>query len=411
MLSIHGYFDPIPQLGRTDTGGQILYVLQLAKGLIKFNIKVDIYTRWFDASKKQIESVPDYSDVRVIRIPAGPWKFIPKEKIYDVLPELAANMIGFIRENKLNYNLFHGHYVDAGIVTLEMGKIFDKPTFFTSHSLGAWKRESIGKLTEEEEKKYNFRHRMKEELRIFKSVTGQTVTTTNEKEKLEQLYKFTSENITIIPPGVDVHTFRSPQWGEKKIKIELPEKYIFCLGRLGASKGRDLLLKAFNIVRKKIPEVYLIIGGGSPKPGREEQELLNTMNKIIDENDMKEKVHLVGYIPDKLIVPYYQQASIFVLPSVFEPFGMTAVEAMACGTPVIASKFAGIKDVISHEQNGLLINPKNIEEFADAMIMLLKDKQLAENIGKKGYKTCHKYFSWESIAKRHIAFYKKFMNV
>ena len=95
MLSTHGYFDPVPQLGRTDTGGQVVYVLQLAKALTSNKIKVDIYTRWFEKSQKQIELVPGFPDVRVIRIPAGSWEFIPKEKIYDVLPELAENMVKF----------------------------------------------------------------------------------------------------------------------------------------------------------------------------------------------------------------------------------------------------------------------------------------------------------------------------
>ncbi len=88
MLSTHGYFDPVPQLGRTDTGGQVVYVLQLAKALSTRKIKVDIYTRWFDPSQRQIDPVPDYSNLRVIRIPAGPWQFIPKEEIYDILPDL-----------------------------------------------------------------------------------------------------------------------------------------------------------------------------------------------------------------------------------------------------------------------------------------------------------------------------------
>lgn len=411
MLSTHGYFDPVPQLGRTDTGGQIMYVLQLAKALTKFKIRVDIYTRWFDPSKRQIESFPDCPDVRIIRIPAGPWEFISKEEIYDVLPELVGNMIQFIREKNLNYDLFHGHYVDAGIVALEMGKAFKKQTFFTSHSLGAWKRENICGDPEEIDKKYKFSHRISEELRIFSSVTGQTVTSTVEKEKLEQLYGFTSENITVIPPGVDVHTFHPLQHDERKIKINLPDRYIFCLGRLGSSKGRDLLLKAFDIVRKEIPDIYLVIGGGSPRPGPRELKVLDDMNKIVEERNMEDRVNIVGYVPDELVVSYYRQAELFVLPSVFEPFGMTAVEAMACGTPVIASKFAGIKDGISHGKNGLLIDPKNIEEFADAMILLLKDQRLARSIGKEGYKTIHRYFSWEAIAKRHIAFYEKFMSV
>ena len=154
MLSTHGYFDPVPQLGRTDTGGQVVYVLQLAKALSKCKVKVDIYTRWFDSSKKQIDPMPDCPGVRVIRVRAGPWEFIPKEEIYDILPELAENVIRFIQEKNIRYDLFHGHYVDGGIVSLDVAKAFGKPTFFTAHSLGAWKREQMGGEPKEMENKY-----------------------------------------------------------------------------------------------------------------------------------------------------------------------------------------------------------------------------------------------------------------
>jgi len=176
MLSTHGYFDPVAELGRTDTGGQVLYVLQSAKALARRGIRVDIYTRWFERSKKQIEHVPGKPDVRVIRIPSGPWEFIPKEMIYDVLPELAERMIRFIKESNLHYDLFHGHYVDAGIVMLDVARQCAKPSFFTAHSLGAWKKLTTGSDPVEMDRIFNFSRRIAEELRIFGSVRAQTVT-------------------------------------------------------------------------------------------------------------------------------------------------------------------------------------------------------------------------------------------
>lgn len=411
LLSTHGYFDPVPQLGRTDTGGQVVYVLQLAKALTRHKIKVDIYTRWFDRSKRQVDPVPHSSDLRVIRMPAGPWEFIPKEEIYEVLPELAENMVEFIREHDLHYDLFHGHYVDAGIVTLDVARAFGKPAFFTAHSLGAWKRERMGGNAEAMEKKYKFNHRISEELRIFRTVKAQAVTTKVQQEKLEQLYGLTLDNVVIIPPGVDVHSFRPLKPGERKVKTDLPHRYIFCLSRVDANKGHDLLLNAFDLVRKKIPDVHLVIGGGSSKPQQRELEVLATMRKIIAEKDMHGRVRIFGYVPDKLLVPFYQQAELFALPSIFEPFGMTALEAMACGRPVVASKFGGIRDVISTGENGLLTDPCKAREFADAMMRLLKNRQMAESMGEAGRKAIHERFSWEAIAEKHIAFYEKFMGV
>lgn len=409
MLSTHGYFDPVPQLGRTDTGGQVVYVLQLAKALTTHRIKVDIYTRWFDRSKRQIEPVPQWPGVRVIRIPAGPWRFIPKEQIYGVLPQLTENMIRFIRKRSLEYDLFHGHYVDAGIVALGVARALDKPAFFTAHSLGAWKREQMGGDPEAMEKKFNFNHRISEELRIFKAVKAQTVTTKMQKEKLKELYGYTSDAVVVIPPGVDVRKFRPLKSGEKKAKTDLPDRYIFTLSRIDANKGHDLLLYAFDIVRKRMPDVHLVIGGGSTKPQEREREVLSRMENIIQEKGMHGRVHIVGYVPDELLVSSYRQGELFALPSIFEPFGMTALEAMACGRPVVASKFGGIRNVITSGENGLLIDPYKADEFADAMMMLLKDRQLADRMGEAGCKTIQRHFSWEAIAEKHIAFYEKFL--
>ncbi|MCZ6788348.1 MAG: glycosyltransferase, partial [Chloroflexi bacterium] len=204
MLSTHGYFDAVPQLGRTDTGGQVVYVLEVAKALGRRGHRVDIYTRWFDSAKGQIEAVPGAPNVRIVRVRSGPWEFIPKEQIYDVLPELSRTMVEFIREERLQYDLFHGHYVDAGIVTLDVAKALERPAIFTPHSLGAWKREEMGGDPEEMERVFRFKHRVAEELRVFKTVEGLLLTTEVQREKLAELYGWQGGNMGVIPPGVDI---------------------------------------------------------------------------------------------------------------------------------------------------------------------------------------------------------------
>jgi mannosylfructose-phosphate synthase len=409
MLSTHGYVDPVPQLGRTDTGGQVVYVLQLSKALSALGIRIDIYTRWFDPEKSQVDTLPDNSRARIIRIPSGPWEFIPKERLYETLPELAENMKNYIQENNLDYDLFHAHYVDAGIVAAVTARAMEKPFFFTAHSLGAWKKEQMGGDPDEMEKKYNFKLRIKEERRIFELVHGQSVTTPLQKQKLEELYGFRSENIEVIPPGTDIHHYCLLEDTKDKIKTPLPEKYIFCLSRIDTNKGHDHLLTAFHMIKEKIPDIHLVIGGGSPKPEPREKEIIKNIKKFIEQKDMEGRVLLIGYVPDELMAPYYRQAELFVLPSLFEPFGMTATEAMACGTPIVASKFGGIKNVISSGENGLLVDPTNPEEFASALMTLLENKSLAEEMGMKGHETVKKEYSWEAIARKHLDFYKKFL--
>ncbi len=418
MLSTHGYFDPVPQLGRTDTGGQVVYVLELAKALAKRGIKTDIYTRWCEPEKPQFDPVPGHPDVRVVRILCCECAFTPKEQIYEFLPELAQNMVELIKKEGLDYDLYHGHYVDAGIVTLDVAKAFDKPAFFTAHSLGAWKRQQMAGNPDEMEKKYNFAHRISEEMRIFESVVAQTVTTDLQREKLKELYGFEANNIAVIPPGVDVERFhplddepslRGVQQRSNLVNTNFPGKYIFCLSRIDTNKGHDFLLYAFDIVRKRVPDVQLVIGGGSPKPGPREQEVFAMMHKIIEEREMGDRVSIIGYVPDEALPSFYRDAELFTLPSIFEPFGMTAIEAMACKTPVVASKFGGIKNVIDSGENGILVDPANAGEFAEAMIGLLQNKENAERLAANGRKKIVEEYSWDAIARKHIEFYGKYM--
>lgn len=411
MLSTHGYVDPIPQLGRTDTGGQVVYVLELSKALSRLGHRVDIYTRGFERSKPPVDPVPDHPGVRVVRIPAGPWEFIPKEQIYGVLPELAANMVEFIREQRLDYDLFHGHYVDAGIVTLEVASALERPAFFTAHSLGAWKREQMGGDPEEMERRFNFNHRTAEELRIFRSVRAQTVTTEVQRDKIKELYGHRAENIHVIPPGVDVDLFRSLGPDEQEGETGLPTPYILCLSRIDTNKGHDLLLHAFDLVRRAVPAVHLVIAGGSPQPESREQGVLDMIDAIIDQKDLRNLVrHIPGHVDRRTLASYYRRAALFVLPSLFEPFGMTALEAMACNTPVVASRLGGIRNVIESGVNGLLVDPSDTEELAGAMIHLLSEPNFSRRIGSAGRETVRERFSWEAIARRHLELYDGYLN-
>jgi mannosylfructose-phosphate synthase len=329
--------------------------------------------------------------------------------IYDVLDEISVNMLQFIKDQNLDYDLFHGHYVDAGIVTLKVANTLMKPSFFTAHSLGAWKKDQMGGNPEEMEKKFNFKLRISEELKIFRNVNAQTLTSAVQLEKLNELYDFYADNIEIIPPGVNIHLYRLPTDDDLSKHADLPDNYIFCLSRIDSNKGHDLLLHAFDLVRKEIDGIKLVIGGGSPNPKPREKEVFAGMHEIIEEKQLQGHVQFTGYIPDEMVVPYYQKAEMFVLPSLFEPFGMTSQEAMACGQPVVASKFGGIRNTIIDGRDGLLINPQDPREFANAMIKLLKDRAFKEKLSKAAYKKIHEEYSWEAIASRFLNFFSKYI--
>ncbi|MCK4942217.1 MAG: glycosyltransferase [Candidatus Aminicenantes bacterium] len=411
MLSTHGYFDPVPELGKTDTGGQVLYVLHLARALSQLGFQTDIFTRWFDRSKKQIDPLPDCPEVRVIRIPAGGWKFIAKEFIYPVLAELADNLSKWISSRNCQYDIFHGHYVDAGIVALEVARAFSKPCFFTAHSLGAWKRQRVGGNEREKEAVFNFTRRIGEERRIFGQVTAQTITSKEEGDKIKQLYDFDSPRTEFIPPGVDIDKFSplAADQRETKTRLDLPEPYVFVVSRISKAKGHDLLLQAFSRVLRHFPDLHLVIAGGTADPDEEETEVVASMKAFIKTNRMEKNVHLVGGIPHDELPPCFRQARLFILPARYEPFGMTALEAMACGVPAVISKYSGIRENLVHEEDCLVVDPLEPVAYADSIIRLIRDENLVRRLVKNGLGTVRSTFSWESIARRHLEFYNRYI--
>jgi mannosylfructose-phosphate synthase len=400
MLSVHGYFDPEPILGATDTGGQVTYVIELSKALAELGIKVDIYTRQFDG-RSQIDPINDA--VRVIRIPCGNDEFIRKEDLFPYLDEFVDNMEGFIKQSGLEYDLFHSHYWDAGYAGMNLADRFGLPFIYTAHSLGAWKKEQMGGDPAEMEKLFKFTERIHWENIIFRRAEAQTVTTVDGRESYKRLYDFESDDMIVIPPGVDVYRFR-PEPHTDTPPVDTPEKYVFALSRIDSNKGIDFLIKAFDHVSKK-SDAQLVIGGGSKNPKQHEIDVKKALFELVESLDLGGRVTFTGYVPDEHLDTYYRNARVFVLPSKYEPFGMTVLEAMGCGTPVVATGFGGLRHVLTNRKDSLLVDPSDSEQLGSAIADILTNEELAAKLRKTGLELIEKKFSWQSIAKQHVDFY------
>ena len=405
MLSVHGYFDPVPILGATDTGGQVTYVLELAKGMAELGVGVDIYTRRF-GDRAEIEPVND--DVRVIRIAAGNNEFIRKEDLFPHLDELADNMAAFMDSNELSYELLHSHYWDAGYVAMKLSERLGVPFIHTSHSLGAWKKEQMGGDPEEMEKTFKFSQRVHWENIIFRAAAAHTVTTKDGLANHKRLYDFETEHMVVIPPGVDVKRFRPLEGGEKDASLDVPKPFVFALSRIDTNKGLDYLVKAFGKICQRTA-ANLVIGGGSKKPQEREISVKQSLEDIVRSLDLGERVTFSGYVPDELLAPYYRQAEVFVLPSKYEPFGMTVLEAMGCGTPVVATRHGGIRDVLTDGRDSLLVDPSDPDELGGAILELLSNRETAGRLSGAGLELIRSTFSWQSIARRTLEFFDNYV--
>ena len=403
MLSVHGHLDPVPVLGATDTGGQVTYVLELSRALAELGVAVDIYTRRFG---ERSEMAPMDSGVRVIRIPCGGNDFIRKEDLFPHLDEFAENAAAHIETHGHRYDLIHSHYWDAGYVGMKLADRMGLPFIFTAHSLGAWKQEQMRGDSQEMERLFRFAQRIRWENVIFRRATAQTVTTLDEKDTYRRLYGFESDDLVVIPPGVDVRRFR-PEPAPGTRMVSTPDEFVFALSRIDSNKGLGDLIRGFDRVRRG-SNAQLVIGGGSKNPEPHEIDVKKSLVELIDALSLRDRVTFAGYIPDEELGSYYRNARVFVLPSKYEPFGMTVLEAMACGTPVVATRHGGLRHVLTHRRDGVLVDPSDVTELSSAILEVLNDRPFAERLGKAGRRLVEERFSWQSIASQTLSFYEKY---
>ncbi|MFX0135050.1 MAG: glycosyltransferase [Candidatus Hodarchaeota archaeon] len=423
MISHHGYFAADPQLGKVDTGGQVVFVLELSKYLHEVcGLKITIFTRLFHEKESPVhakELEPISKGVKIVRIAdrMSTKGFIRKEDLYPYLPEAAEGIIKWITNNE-KIDIIHSHYVDGGILGEEVSKKLKIPWVHNSHSLGKVKRDAFVKnLKDKDEiekidKHFNFELRFKNEEMMYEKCPQLFAESQDEKTKLLKYYgqKY-DKKVTIIPPGVNTEIWHPKLVNSDKHPLNnlFPVKdhrYIFSVSRIDHRKGLDLLIEATPLLREKFDEDIKIVIGGGTKKGRELKPYEKTLHELASKIDPKKDfIYLTGYIPDEDILDYYNGSAVFILPSRWELFGITMLEAMACKKPVIATKFGGPASIIEDGKNGILVDPTNKEELASKIIEVLKDKEKAKNLGKNALKTIIEKYSWLHVAQEYYNYY------
>ena len=403
MISTHGYFESNPSFGRADTGGQIVFVIELSKALAKFEYKVDILSRQFE-DFEHIEQLTD--DVRIVRIPCGGRDFISKEYLVDDLPELIEGFVKYSQENNLSYDLIDSHYWDAGFVGMKLASTFGIPHMFTPHSLGVWKEmrmrqaaadEGVEINEEDFERRLNFKYRNATEKTIMETGARVIATTPEQKKIMCGEYGISAGKVAIIPPGFFPEKFRKmDEIDLKKVTDEykLPARFTLAVGRITPYKGYDLLIKAYQQVVQELPDARLLLAIGSHEPS--EVEKRKQLAQLAGSLGLADNVMFFGYVAD--LEALYNAAEIIALPSTYEPFGMVAIEGMACGTPAVVTARGGLKDFLIDGQDALIVDPVDTQALAEAILLLLKDKRLCHEISQAGYEKAHSTFTWERIA-------------
>jgi mannosylfructose-phosphate synthase len=405
MISTHGYVAAEPELGKPDTGGQVVYVLELSRCLAKLGYEVDILTRQFE--NQPMEEEVD-KRVRVLRFPCGGREFIPKEILCNAIPEWVQRVGKFVAASPDEYAFINSHYWDAGLAGQALANRFRIPHFHTPHSIGSWKRDNMDGDPAELEKKYNFRQRIREEKVVYDECDLLIATTPAQREILtnsEGEYNVPTNKVKVIPPGYDDRRFFPVSRASRKSlkqQFGFEGRTVLALGRIAHNKGYDLLIRAMVEVCERVPNANLVLAIGSTCLTPKEEEMVNGYKRLAAELGIADHVRYMDYIPDDELADYYRAADLFALSSRYEPFGMTAVEAMACGTPTIVTTEGGLWEQVTWGREAVFANPFDPPAFGHAMSFILQYNAIYDRLAKYGSQKARAHFTWTGIAQQML---------
>jgi len=404
MLSFHTC--PIATLGGKDTGGMNVYVRDLTRHLGRLGIHIDVFTRSQDEHVPHVLHDLGFGN-RVVHVKAGPEVPLPKKELVGYIPDFVEGVRKFSNEKGIKYDVIHSHYwmsgVAAGSLSDNWGSV---PIIHMFHTLGEMKNR-VARGKEEREGDY----RLDGERNVLRRADRIIAATLAEKAQLEWLYKADVSKITIIPPGVDVSRFYPIPKDEARQFIGLaPEdRMILYVGRVEPLKGLEVLIKAVSCLRlRDLKEpVHLAIIGGDPEA--EPPDLtaeMTRIQKLCDDLCMGKMVVFLGKRDQDTLPYYYSAAEVLVMPSHYESFGMVALEAMACGTPVIVSQVGGLAFLVQDGVTGFAIPDGDHDILCDRLSSLLGDVSLSSRLGNRGAEYARDY-AWERIARQVVGVYNE----
>ena len=399
MISVHSC--PLATLGGRETGGMNVYVRELSRHLSELGIAVDVYTR---RQGPCYPTVVEFADqARVIHLSAGPAAPYSKHRVWDHLPEFVDGMQDFINENALEYDVLHSHYWLSGWVAMQFRLALDLPIVHMSHTLG-YPKNAAAQLPWEQEPN----RRLQVEREVLQGSDALVAESPASKQHMVWHYDVDPASVAVIPCGVDVARFQPQDKRRARAALSLPPTapILLSVGRLQPSKGIDTLLQAAADIRRDYPDVcVLVVGGGLDDQDERETAELNRLQTLGRRLGLS-NVHYVKAQPQEKLAQYYAAADVFVMPSHYESFGMVALEAMACGTPVVASKVGGLASTIVHGDSGLLVPPGDWRAFAQAVSRLLASPQLQSAMRQAGPERA-RAFAWPLIVENNVRLYRR----
>lgn len=404
MLSVHS--SPLARLGGKEAGGMNVYVRELSREFGRRGILVDIFTRAQERNAPAVVQID--RGVRLIHVRAGPAIPYDKNRLLDYLPEFVGRVRCFADSEDLHYDIIHSHYWVSGEAALALRRSWGAPIVHMFHTLGAVKN-LVARGTEERET----RQRVAVEERILREADAIVAATPLDRAQMVWHYNADAAKIGVVPAGVDLRRFqpRDPATARAALDLPpLPHRVILLVARIEPLKGIDALIEASALLLQRRPEwrntlTALIVGGGS----EEEHANWNAEQRRLDA--IRQRLGIAGIVrfagaqPQDRLPLYYAAADVVTMPSHYESFGMAALEALACGRPVIATNAGGPAFIVEDGVSGLLTPPANAALLANHLERLLHNDAERTAMGAAARERALR-FGWEHVACDILGIYR-----
>jgi D-inositol-3-phosphate glycosyltransferase len=395
MISEHA--SPLAVPSGVDAGGQNIYVAHTARHLAELGYAVDVFTR------RDTEDLPDVVDwipgIRVFHVRAGPAAFVRKESLLPYMAQFARAVIDEARaagDRGVPYAICHAHFFMSGLVARRLKQALGIPYVVTFHALG----------------RVRLLHQTNDEFPAHRCILEQMVIDTadaivaecpQDQMDLQRHYRTPTSRMRVIPCGFDPDELQPVDRAKARERLGLPadRPIVLQLGRMVPRKGVDTVIRALGILERRhaLRPLLLIVGGESPTPDPALTPEIGRLQRIAAEERVAADVQFVGQRARSELRYFYSAADVFVTMPWYEPFGITPVEAMACGIPVIGSRVGGIQYSVEDGRTGFLVEARNADALARRLAHVFSNPSIPRLLGKRALRRAWERFTWHDVAR------------
>jgi phosphoheptose isomerase len=398
---ISEHASPLAALGGVDAGGQNVYVGELARQIARKGYQVDIFTRRENATLPRC--LQWNQDIRIIHVDAGPAEPVEKELLLPFMAAFRDDMLGFIRQENIHYHLIHANFFMSALVAMELKSLLHIPFVVTFHALGRVRR-----LHQGEQDRFP-PERIVIEQEVIRQADQIIAECPQDREDLMKHYHAPAGKITMIPCGVNTEEMYpvDRQLARVRTRLSQDEHVLLQLGRMVPRKGVDNVIRAMAKLPYTGKKVRLIVVGGEAEVmGKGPNPEICRLKQLAKELGVQASVTFAGRKGRDELKYYYAAADIFLTTPWYEPFGITPLEAMACGTPVIGAAVGGIQYSVQDGKTGALVPPHDPDALAEKITMLLKDPVQLQEMSKQAIRRVQTLFTWQHVAHKMASVYE-----